>query len=214
MDYANIWNKTLTQLRPTISYSNFKLFFENTAIKSMEGEKALQTTISVPNSFAKQSLEKKFANDITSSLSKVIGKPCSLRFVVDGGQVKEGKGEPANHPPLFDPQTSEFLEEKNRVNRLKKEVLRAHLKEDYTLSAKVFDPQEDPEHLKWLHMAISNAKAFIDGTFHGLGPKHLQRYLDEFCYRFNRRFFHKQIFGRILSSCLATGPLTYAELTR
>lgn len=88
------------------------------------------------------------------------------------------------------------------------------LEEDYTLFAKAFDPQEDPEHLKWLHMAISNAKAFIDGTFHGLGPKHLQRYLDEFCYRFNRRFFHKQIFGRILSSCLATGPLTYAELTR
>ena len=49
------------------------------------------------------------------------------------------------------------------------------LEEDYTLFAKAFDPQEDPEHLKWLHMAISTAKAFIDGTFHGLGPKHLQR---------------------------------------
>ena len=88
------------------------------------------------------------------------------------------------------------------------------LKQDYTLIAKIFDPQADSEHLKWLHRVISNAKAFIDGTFHGLGPKHLQRYLDEFSYRFNRRFFHKQIFGRILSSCLATGPLTYAELTR
>lgn len=178
MDYANIWNKTLTQLRPTISYSNFKLFFENTAIKSVEGEKALQTTISVPNSFAKQSLEKKFANDITSSLSKVIGKPCSLRFVVDGGQVKEGKGEPANHPPLFDPQTSEFLEEKNRVNRLKKEVLRAHLKEDYTFENFAVSPTNEVAYAGAVAVAKNPGKAynplFLYGDV-GVGKTHLMQ---------------------------------------
>ena len=42
--------------------------------------------------------------------------------------------------------------------------------------------------LKWVHVVISTAKAFITGTFHGLDSKHIQRYLDEFCYRFNRRY--------------------------
>ena len=44
------------------------------------------------------------------------------------------------------------------------------------------------ETFKWVHTVISNAKTFIEGTFHGLDAKHLQRYLDEFCYRFNRRY--------------------------
>jgi hypothetical protein len=30
--------------------------------------------------------------------------------------------------------------------------------------------------LKWLHTIIGNAKAFISGTFHGLGKKHMQTY--------------------------------------
>ena len=59
----------------------------------------------------------------------------------------------------------------------------------YELESKVFNSEKDSEHLKWLHMIVSNAKAVIHGTFHGLGKKHMQSYLDEFCYRFNRRYF-------------------------
>ena len=44
--------------------------------------------------------------------------------------------------------------------------------------------------LKWVHVVISNAKSFVLGTYHGgFGKDYLQTYLDEFCYRFNRRFF-------------------------
>jgi len=43
--------------------------------------------------------------------------------------------------------------------------------------------------LKWVNILVSKAKAFILGTYHGVMKKHLQRYLDEFCYRFNRRFW-------------------------
>jgi hypothetical protein len=53
----------------------------------------------------------------------------------------------------------------------------------------VYDAKESPDHLHWLHTVLSNAKAFVGGTFHGLDSKHLQSYLDEFCYRFNRRKF-------------------------
>jgi predicted RNA-binding Zn-ribbon protein involved in translation (DUF1610 family)/transposase-like protein len=67
---------------------------------------------------------------------------------------------------------------------------------------------------KWLHIIIGNAKTFIQGTYHGLGEKHLQSYLNEFCYRFNRRFWEPQLFNRLLNACLVAKPITYAELMR
>lgn len=76
-----------------------------------------------------------------------------------------------------------------------------------------FDPKKNPDHLHWIHTIISNAKAFIGGTFHGLDKKHLQTYLNEFCYRFNRRHFKGEIFNRLLASCASTPTVTYHELT-
>ena len=50
--------------------------------------------------------------------------------------------------------------------------------------------------LHWLHKAISNLKAFLLGTYHGRCTK-LQAYLDEYCFRFNRRMTGDQIFLRL-----------------
>jgi len=75
------------------------------------------------------------------------------------------------------------------------------------LNQKNTTPKDESGHLHWAHIVISNEKAFIGGTFHGLDAKHLQRYLDEFCYRFNRRFFPKGIFPRLINACLSTGKI-------
>lgn len=69
------------------------------------------------------------------------------------------------------------------------------LKDDYLLDIQPYDPNAEPLH--WLHILISNAKAFILGTYHGLPKKNLQAYLDEFCYRFSRRTFHGSLFDRL-----------------
>ena len=68
--------------------------------------------------------------------------------------------------------------------------------------------------LPWVHTIISNAKAFIIGTYHGLGPDHLQTYLNEYCYRFNRRFWEDQLFNRMLAACSDCETITYGELTQ
>ena len=68
--------------------------------------------------------------------------------------------------------------------------------------------------LKWVHILASNAKAFLLGTFHGIDKKHLQEYLHEFCYRFNRRFWEDQLFDRLVTACAYSKTITYAELTR
>jgi len=77
----------------------------------------------------------------------------------------------------------------------------------------VFDPVNHPDHLHWLHTIISNAKAFINGTYHGLDSKYLPSYLNEFCYRFNRRHFTGELFNRLLSCCCLTSSITLSELT-
>jgi transposase-like protein len=68
--------------------------------------------------------------------------------------------------------------------------------------------------LPWVHIIISNAKTFCLGTYHRFGQKHLQAYLDEFCYRFNRRFWENQLFDRLLAACTNCESTTYAELTQ
>jgi len=90
---------------------------------------------------------------------------------------------------------------------------RALADEDYVHQPLLFDVKDNPDHLKWLHTMISNAKAFIGGTYHGLGSKHLQFYLNEFCFRTNRRKFQGQLFNRLLNACILTNSITYRELT-
>ena len=41
--------------------------------------------------------------------------------------------------------------------------------------------------LPWVHRVFSNVKTWALGVYHGLRKKHLQSYLDEFVFRFNRR---------------------------
>lgn len=59
---------------------------------------------------------------------------------------------------------------------------------------------------RWVNVITANAKAFILGTFHGLPKKYLSRYLDEYCYRFNRRFCEHLIFGKLVNACIISTP--------
>jgi|TARA_R110002094_G_scaffold201134_1_gene172566 transposase-like protein len=71
---------------------------------------------------------------------------------------------------------------------------------------KVTPSDKVDEWLPWVHIAIGNLKAFLLGTFHGVTGKYLQEYLDEFCYRFNRRFVEKQIPNRLLNLAIVHMP--------
>ena len=62
--------------------------------------------------------------------------------------------------------------------------------------------------LRWLHIVISNAKAFILGTFHGLPSKYLDSYLNEFSFRFSRRALGAKLFDHL---CVALA-VSSAEL--
>jgi len=53
-------------------------------------------------------------------------------------------------------------------------------------------------------------KRGIIGQYHKISAKHLQRYLDEFSYRFNRR--NEDAFGETVRRLCGFPPLTFASL--
>jgi transposase-like protein len=74
------------------------------------------------------------------------------------------------------------------------------------------DPKDSMKLLPWTHRVIANAKAVFAGPHRGVSKKHLQRYLSEVCYRFNRRFWERQAFHRLLYACASTTTVTRDEL--
>ncbi len=68
--------------------------------------------------------------------------------------------------------------------------------------------------LPHVHTFISNLRSFVQGTHHGLSEIHLQQYLDEFSYRFNRRHRRTELFDRLLRACLEQEETPYSALTR
>ncbi len=49
----------------------------------------------------------------------------------------------------------------------------------------------------WVHISISNAKRSILDTYHDIKGDFLQLYLNEFCYKFNWRYFGFHLSGRV-----------------
>src|SRR3954471_17314859 len=66
--------------------------------------------------------------------------------------------------------------------------------------------------LPWPHRVFANLNRWALGVYHGLRPKHLQTYLDEFVFRFNRRRARHAAFGRLLGLSLTLEPTTYQML--
>lgn len=52
--------------------------------------------------------------------------------------------------------------------------------------------------LRWVHITISNAKRNLLGVYHMMNKNHLQSYLNEFCYKLNRRYFGEKLFERLV----------------
>ena len=74
------------------------------------------------------------------------------------------------------------------------------------------DPKDSMKLLPWTHRLIANAKAVVSGPHRGVSDKHLQRYLSEVCYRFNRRLWPDESFHRLLNACATTSTVTRNEL--
>jgi hypothetical protein len=66
-------------------------------------------------------------------------------------------------------------------------------------------------HTNTIESAFSLLKRGIHGTYHQLSIKHLQRYLNEFSYRFNRRT-DAEMFEKTVGRLAGTKPMPYNKL--
>jgi hypothetical protein len=76
---------------------------------------------------------------------------------------------------------------------------------------------ESPAHVTMpgVHRVASLVKRWILGTHHGsVQAAHLDAYLDEFVFRFNRRTFTSRgaLFYRLMQQAVVTGPVTYQSV--
>ncbi len=82
----------------------------------------------------------------------------------------------------------------------------------------VLSASGDPAHVAMpgVHRIASLLKRWILGTHQGsVTPDHLQSYLEEFTFRFNRRTSRSRglVFRRLLEQAIVTGPVTDADVT-
>lgn len=66
--------------------------------------------------------------------------------------------------------------------------------------------------LPWSHRAFSLLKRWALGTYHGLRRKHVDTYLNEFVFRYNRRFYRHASFETLLGLASNHVPTTYWDI--
>ncbi len=74
------------------------------------------------------------------------------------------------------------------------------------------DGERTDTHLPMIHIAFSNLKTWLLGTHHGVSHQHLQAYLNEFVFRFNRRFYPMTAFNSVLGLAAHASAPTYETL--
>src|SRR5580692_4939912 len=74
------------------------------------------------------------------------------------------------------------------------------------------DPERTEAHLPMIHIAFSNLKTWLLGTHHGVSRHHVHAYLNEFVFRFNRRFYPMTAFNSALGLAAHASAPTYKNL--
>ncbi|CCF00751.1 hypothetical protein SFHH103_06292 (plasmid) [Sinorhizobium fredii HH103] len=71
-----------------------------------------------------------------------------------------------------------------------------------------------PAHItfKWIHIVFANVKRWALGTFHGFREKHLDAYLNEFVFRWNRPGYFRSSMEAMLGIGRRIGPSTYRSI--
>jgi len=83
---------------------------------------------------------------------------------------------------------------------------------DHHAIAECGDPEVAEEFMPIIHLVFSNLKTWLNGIHHGVSAKHLQAYLNEFTFCFNRRFYPFNAFRSLLGIAGGVQAPTYADL--
>jgi hypothetical protein len=68
--------------------------------------------------------------------------------------------------------------------------------------------------LPWIHRVFALLKRWSLGTYHGLRRKHVDTYLNEFVFRYNRRFYRHVSFETLLGLATHHEPVSYWDIIK
>ena len=148
-----------------------------------------KTPVLVAVSFSSAKDGKEYVGFAKLRAVETVDAPTIVKFakeVIEKGSTIRSDGYTV-YPPLED---NGFIHDRHPVGKRKAHVILPHV-----------------------HTFISNLRSFVMGTYHGLDETHLQQYLDEFCWRFNRRKRHQEMFDRLLLACLEKEETPFCALT-
>lgn len=95
MDAQNQWRKILESIKSQITFNNFKAWFSQTEIDSIENGKIV---IKVPSSFHKTQLIARYETTIIEEGSKILNQQASLEFIIDSSLGRRKAGVTAPEP--------------------------------------------------------------------------------------------------------------------
>ncbi|HEX2959047.1 MAG TPA: transposase [Chitinispirillaceae bacterium] len=154
--------------------------------------------------YGKERLVDRELTDKLDKLSKKSLKRLSEKPIVELFDVLAGESTPAKNGAVKNVST-----ESASNNESKSMSRKSKSQKPQQPSASEKQPQ-----LKWVQTLMRNVKTTIAGVFHGVSKKHLQRFLDEYCFRFNRRHQESELFERLIVACSRTRTVCFAELNR
>lgn len=71
---------------------------------------------------------------------------------------------------------------------------------------------DNGNNFKMLHIQIRNFKNWLRGVHSYCSKEYLQKYIDEYFFRFNRRNHRKSILDKIIQRCVSHEPITYESI--
>ncbi|WP_209812067.1 transposase [Ammoniphilus resinae] len=99
-----------------------------------------------------------------------------------------------------------------RINRQEKENFADRYIQSEESQVEFITERLKPRKLKKGYPIFTIAQRWINETFHGIGGRHLQAYLDEFCYRLNRLLQKAPLFGSLIQCCASSKAVSYRTI--
>jgi ribosomal protein L37AE/L43A len=125
-------------------------------------------------------------------------KPKKVRFLKMKVLEKGGEGQVMKEAKEMIDANATVITDDHKSYKKLPDIIKEHI------SIRCFNNESRSQVLPWVHTAISNAKRLFLGVHHNVSKEYLQNYLNEFCYKFNRRYFGDHLFDRLLIAYIST----------
>ena len=125
-------------------------------------------------------------------------KPKKVRFLKMKVLQKGGGGQVMKESKKMIGTNATVITDDHKSYKKLPDIIKEHI------SIRCFNKANRSQLLPWVHTAISNAKRLFLGVHHNISKEYLLNYLNEFCYKFNRRYFGDHLFDRLLIDSIST----------